>query len=327
MAVGAIRWDAWIGDLGSGEVGAPSVGLQVERDLGPHEFHDRLPFYATITGPDTVQIRELSQSVMDRDIAYARHAGIDYWAFVYYPAGSGMDTGRNLYLSSHVRGDLRFCFVVEGSHMPPADFGQLIAAFKHPSYQTVLGGRPLLYLFNAADYTADDIAALRRQTRSAGLPNPYLVGMNQSAAIASSAAKQAGVDALSAYITWTRGGGPYADLMAREQRAWDQHRATGMPVIPWVTAGLDARPRYLHPVSWTTVQADDWVQRATPHQVGAELQAALEWVSSNRAAAQANAVLIYAWNEFDEGGWICPTLLHGTDRLDAIKAVIDRFGH
>jgi len=33
-------------------------------------------------------------------------------------------------------------------------------------------------------------------------------------------------------------------------------------------------------------------------------------------------VLIYAWNEFDEGGWICPTLYNGTDRLNAIHNVL-----
>jgi hypothetical protein len=33
-------------------------------------------------------------------------------------------------------------------------------------------------------------------------------------------------------------------------------------------------------------------------------------------------VIIYAWNEFDEGGWICPTISEGTSRLDAISKVL-----
>ncbi len=35
-----------------------------------------------------------------------------------------------------------------------------------------------------------------------------------------------------------------------------------------------------------------------------------------------NAVIIYAWNEFDEGGWLCPTLYGGTERLDAIREIL-----
>ena len=56
---------------------------------------------------------------------------------------------------------------------------------------------------------------------------------------------------------------------------------------------------------------------------------------------KANTVLMYAWNEHDEGGWICPTLkvdengnqLYGengeklidTSRIEAIKKAISEF--
>src|SRR5450759_571230 len=33
---------------------------------------------------------------------------------------------------------------------------------------------------------------------------------------------------------------------------------------------------------------------------------------------------MYAWNEFDEGGWICPTLGNNTSRLDAIGKVLHK---
>ncbi len=52
------------------------------------------------------------------------------------------------------------------------------------------------------------------------------------------------------------------------------------------------------------------------------MASALEWNRTNPKAGEANAVIIYAWNEFDEGGWICPTLSEGTGRLDAIRRVL-----
>jgi hypothetical protein len=30
-----------------------------------------------------------------------------------------------------------------------------------------------------------------------------------------------------------------------------------------------------------------------------------------------------AWDEFDEGHWICPSVLGGTEKLDAVQKAID----
>jgi len=50
----------------------------------------------------------------------------------------------------------------------------------------------------------------------------------------------------------------------------------------------------------------------------------LDWLVAYPEAAEPNAVLIYAWNEFDEGGWLAPTLGDGTARLDAIAKVLGK---
>jgi len=33
-------------------------------------------------------------------------------------------------------------------------------------------------------------------------------------------------------------------------------------------------------------------------------------------------VIIYAWNEFDEGGWLCPTLTEGDSRVQALGRIL-----
>jgi hypothetical protein len=66
--VGAIRWDAWTDwGLYSGA-------------LAPRQWHYRLPFYAKIVSDSQVQVRGDNAEVMDREIGYAKGAGIDYWA-------------------------------------------------------------------------------------------------------------------------------------------------------------------------------------------------------------------------------------------------------
>jgi hypothetical protein len=39
----------------------------------------------------------------------------------------------------------------------------------------------------------------------------------------------------------------------------------------------------------------------------------------NPDTAEANAVIICTWNEFDKGGWLDPTLSEGSARLDALQ--------
>ena len=53
------------------------------------------------------------------------------------------------------------------------------------------------------------------------------------------------------------------------------------------------------------------------------LQAALDWVDANPSAAEPNAVIIYAWNELTEGGWMVPTRGEGTARIDATGEVLN----
>jgi len=43
---------------------------------------------------------------------------------------------------------------------------------------------------------------------------------------------------------------------------------------------------------------------------------------STLASASSRAVIIYAWDENDEGGWLVPTLGEGTARLDALAKVL-----
>ena len=48
----------------------------------------------------------------------------------------------------------------------------------------------------------------------------------------------------------------------------------------------------------------------------------MTWVRSNREVAEAQTIMIYAWNESDEGGWLVPTKTEGTARLDAIREAL-----
>ena len=65
---------------------------------------------------------------------------------------------------------------------------------------------------------------------------------------------------------------------------------------------------------------------ATPEQLATHVREAIEWTRANRELNPANAIIIYAWNEYDEGGWLMPTLgadgRANEDRIQAVGAVL-----
>jgi hypothetical protein len=103
-----------------------------------------------------------------------------------------------------------------------------------------------------------------------------------------------------------------------------------VPYVTFVTTGWDKQPRKDNPVPW---ERDHGYHRqavfpsmATGREIREHLGRAIEFTQGHRDICAANVVIIYAWNEHDEGGWLCPTWTSSgqpnTSRLAAIRAVL-----
>lgn len=326
--VGAIRWDAWTGG---------AVTAQVTATLSPPEFHDRLPWFAAVDQDGTLTIDGGPQSVMDREIGFAADAGLDYWAFLLYPEADTMSTGLQQYLESAHRSRIGFCLILHNAFgVPPAAWpherDRAIALLQEPGYQTVLDGRPLVFSFQVPlDNTAfaGRIQEFLEGARAQGV-DPYLVymGWNPRADFANASAF--GFEAVSAYAYGTNLA-TFAELAeAVERDYWRAAADARVPVIPLVTTGWDKRPRQVNPVSWERDHAyhtqETFPSLPAPGEIAAHLQRALAFVRENAAICPANAVIIYAWNEYDEGGWLAPTRADdgspNAERLDAIRPLL-----
>ena len=116
---------------------------------------------------------------------------------------------------------------------------------------------------------------------------------------------------------------------------WEKWRRERTPCITFATAGWDTRPRQERPPSWCS-----WVKAtpdptppaqqkplidattATPDEIAEHLREAIPWTQANRDLNPANAIILYAWNEHDEGGWLQPTLgADGKPDVSRIKAI------
>jgi hypothetical protein len=334
-AIGAIRWDAWYAPL------SPETQA-VTRALAPRPYHFRLPFFAKVDPDGGVRIDGGTQATMDAEIEQASRAGIDYWAFVAYRPDSGMSVALRLYLASVRKPDVHFCMFTElvsfgaNGRLAPMVLDH-VRLMRDPQYMRVTQGRPLYFIgfFTPAliDQRWGGIDGLRRAfedfrhgATQAGLGNPYIVLCGGPAA-AARWADQLGLDAIGAYAIAGSGTHPYRDLAALTERRWDEEAATGVPVVPTVMTGWDARPRIETPVPWQPAQQpgvgmENHYETAQPAEIAAHLGHALDWVEAHRRAAVANTVLIYAWDENDEGGWLVPTFPFDDSRLRALRTAV-----
>ena len=217
--VGAIRWDAWYGR------GSPVS--EVEKTLGPKKYHFRLPFFAKVVSPAAVSIDGDSQQVMEQEITYAADAGLNYWAFVdYWDQGNlGIALGR--YRAAENKKGIRFCLIEEGGRIDRIGtngWPRLVACFKDPHYQTVLDGRPLLFVFGRPKVIGkNEFESLADQAVAAGLKKPYYVFMGWSPA-----ADAAGGEGTGLRCSLRLRGGSGIPLGAVALRATDQARAYGV---------------------------------------------------------------------------------------------------
>ncbi|CAF3112048.1 unnamed protein product [Rotaria socialis] len=358
-SVGIIRWDAW--NLFNNQY--DPISFYLHRALSPEKFHYRIPFYASVLSPTNISFNGDLQNVMDQEILYAKHAGIDYWAFdTYCQFGSNCTTnntycsqyytqtsnlycprnpayGLNLYLSSEYKSLLNFTFILLGSSPCDASFQQsYIDLMKLPQFQTVRGGRPLLYLFQFDNAEADKCGGgwlgsgqvfqkFRQMAISQGLQNPYLVLMDFDVRTVQSHASMLGFDAISTYALpgGTIDGTPFVELFNSAQRWWQSASDIGAKIVPIAPTGWDPRPRAENPVPWVNEGPEHYIQ-PTVEELQQLIRSGINFTCTHNQTAEAQTIIIYAWNESSEtSGSLVPSMGNGTLYIDALSKILPMF--
>jgi len=328
--IGAIRWDAWHGGVNG------NVGAVVEKSLAPEQYVDRAPFCSKIE-KGILKIDCVTSEAMEKEIGYAALAQLDYWAFLLYPNGNPMGLSLERYLES---GDdrikfsviLTFASLTKPSGSYSKNIQRVVDYIQEKRYQKVLGGKPLVFFLLEGAYKGngnDDFISkmmndIRNELKIRAIPAPYFVLLDGNIKDANVVVKQYGFDALSAYAVSNNGkGASYSDLTKYAADFWNRASASGNKVVPIAMMGWDRRPRVTNPVPWekSNVRADEmdyFYERPKPNELASHIIDSMSWVQAHPDVAEANTVLIYAWNENDEGGWLVPTLGEGDARVKAL---------
>ena len=334
---GAVRWDAWYPARE-----ATDTSAQCLKALSLPKYHFRAPFFAEINEEGNIYIPEYTQEIFDREMEYAIDAGIDYFSYVWY-SHSGLRMARDFHTKSKYRNQVKLCaFLDNNAILKDYAHTELIELFKEDYYQKI-NDRPLVYYFawnHTVEKIKEDIAFYKEACLKENIAAPFFVVCG----IGPDKIKNIGGDAISRYSIGASKKTFREFLDNDVYTIWERHGKEGEKigidnVLP-LSAGWHPHPRFETPVNWMNVEENDYVEYASCEEIKEEYKKAKAYLSNedNFNKTLSNTCIIYAWNEHDEGGWICPTLkvdengnqlydengnkLIDTSRLDAIKSVI-----
>ncbi len=362
--VGAIRWDAWYGPLPASAQPPASVefpgfdaahnrkvsqdpGKQTRRSLAEATWRYRWPFFTTLTPDGKAQdLNENTPEILEREIDCAVHGGLDYWAFTTYPENSPLSYTLKTFLTCKNRDKIKFCLFlamwpaygrISSEAEEDAYWAHVVRLVQQPNYLKVQGNRPVFYLGFLNDALAKKLLEGRWQKFCAelargGFGKPWVAVGHGTTKAVKKFHDQFQADAVSEYaISGSAKAGAYADLAERAEKVWENWSALGVEVAPLCMTGWDRRTRVMNPVSWESFQEkpgaiDYYYKSGTPGEIAAHIGRGVSWFKKHPGKNGTELVLIYAWNELDEGGWLLPALPPpngiGAARLDALRKVL-----
>jgi hypothetical protein len=297
------------------------------------------------------------QPTMDKEIVTAARFGVDFFQILWYPVddmrrrcadeqreppphAEKLNEGLRLFLRSPENHRIRFT-IEYVNHAPFAIVDDAswentcrtwCAAMRHPSYLKV-GGRPVfkvhgLHAFrlqnpDAPTQVGHRIRTLRNIAQQAGLPNP-LIGAGASPLGVPLPEALAPFDFVTTYMEVPRLEQqaelyPYEKLLDVAEKGWKDYAThCSKPYIPYLPAGWDPRPWKDPRPSFQLPNHRQW--QAALNSVKLTLEQH-ETLGLPTPQGRQKLFLIYAWNEFAEGGIIAPTHGDGTMKLQTIKEV------
>jgi len=332
IRAGVIRWDPWYKEC--------DTRKQVEKSLMPEEYNDRRPWFSKKIDGKWI-IPDCGQDEIDLEINWAADAGLDYFLFIpyskFYKYGT-LSAALDLYLNSAVRSRIDFSIIVmhiekiEDRDNWTKERERLVDLVKRKEFLKLEDGRKVVFFWRTQP-TADYLAKLRdldEAFKREGL-KIYRVWMGGGHYPDGAEMIKSGfaADAVSAYGRVSEAP-RFADLAKMMESHWEKFKKPPTEIIPCVTAGWNKEPRKKSPVDWEIGQSYHTQTVFTPSPTNEELEThtlnAVKFIKENPASCQSKLMLIYAWNEFDEGGWIMPTWTPSgpdTSRLQAVKKALE----
>jgi hypothetical protein len=338
LLVGAIRWDNWTPD------GPFNAAV-----LDPRTGADRTPFFAFRTATGEPALLGGTPETLDAEDAYAFAAGLDYWIFGYYPTTGSfgrdpaamrrLDRALAVFASLPDRRGMRFAVQLNQS-VPATDLPALAKEFSGyvaaPGYLRLADGTAPVFVYDIGKWRAAlgeagprrffaDFSAAVRQASGVAI-RLVLVGGGLEA-MRPYLPPDGPFAAFTSYVNLPRNDGqghPFAACAEAGRRFWAAARRLGVPFLPTVTTGWDYRPALAHPDQPKPRDPGAmWCEPASEAERQGLIRDAIA-AAGPPGEAPMRGIVLYAWNELSEGGWLVPTVAEGTRRLATLRAALGR---
>lgn len=318
IRVGVIRWDSYTdSDLYYSYYGAKA--------LSPEHYRNKIPFFGKILDGKRVIFPRYTKEVFKKEMEYAESAGIDYFVWFFYPPKgitdgyghtsltadafgepcSELDLVRRIYRKSPNKHRIKMCFQLSGVSLADSEIEEICVDMQQEWYEKT-EGRPLLYLYDVRSESAQaNLKRLLNVAREKGI-SPFLI--NQKADILADIP----VDAYGAYsmpssLRSMRSFSEYTEMVIDRNK---ELMEKGKKAVLHLSFGWDPTPRIENPVPWYAYPEIDYPPAPKNNEI-LEQAKRLKTLAECHCDAFFGHYSVFAWNEFEEGAWICPTLKSG----------------
>ena len=339
IKIGAVNWDASLPP-------ESYFGFYQINSLSQAKYREWTPFYADLIDEERITYHARTPEEYEAEMRYAIAAGIDYFAFVWYPTQGSLahvqtsfsdcshrvhelNYARHLYRRSNLKTSLGMCAILADHPFTEGDLRELVEEFRQPYYEKI-NGRPLLYVYSG--YREDIIRQIRALASEVRTEMPFVVPLIEG----TQDPQMPLADAVSRYAVCVGNVESYAALT---EAAIEENRARltyRKPLIPTFTVGWNPSPRMERLTPWTTLDAGvsrycsaPYAPPASVEELSAGAERFSEFLSEIASEASLGHVLTFAWNEFEEGGYLCPTYTKSgainTERVEVFSRIAARF--
>jgi hypothetical protein len=293
------------------------------------------------------------QPTMDREIAAAADHGIDFFQILWYPQygekkhephQDRLNVAVAQFMTSPVAHRMNFTieyvnhapFLIE-SEADWADACRYCSdAMKHPSYLRV-DGRAVFKIHSVHHFLEQNgrdvnrvkarIQKFRHMSRESGAGEPLIAG-----GLAPGSPHTGEVvepyDFLMTYMDVPKrpqrdSPYPYELLLEHAANHWHHYTSSGnLLYVPYLPAGWDPRPWKDPRPSFALPDQAQWL--AGLRRMNNALRRNPKLGIPRADGTRQKAFIIYAWNEYAEGGFIAPSAGYGKMKLDCIREVFPR---
>jgi len=338
LQIGAYYYGGWAGlSYLAGDVTEPWA-VNAPRALTQRmidEFPEREPIWGW---------RDDAQEIMEQQIDLAANNGISHFTFCWYWSdnaaaineeairNNSRNTALELFLKAKNSHRMKFSLLIanhQGNEIIGTqnwiDLGKYLMPYlKHSQYLTV-DGKPLITIFSTNTSDKDGLTAMQELALKEGLPGVAIAANNfySSGGLDYGYTHRTNYNCIPPNDTNSKKH-YYEELVTFNKSCWQWNGITQKQTyIPLVMAGWDKRP-WEGPDGYGNKPEECYYLNCSPQKFSNLLKDAITWMDNNPTkTTKERIIIIFAWNEFGEGGFIAPTLGDPDGKyLKAIKEIV-----